>query len=119
MRNSTTKTVRTIIIAAITSIIISPTFAVFVPVIGKQNIAIAPKKTTMVRSPESNDIATIPQTSTGAIVQLEGLNLPRQKVTGIATIPLNFLDSGTAFTLTATLGEKSGDFLVENEVHKF
>ncbi|ABG52966.1 hypothetical protein Tery_3935 [Trichodesmium erythraeum IMS101] len=113
MRNSTKKTVKTIIIAAITSIIISPTFALFRPVIGKQNIAIAPQKTTSVRSPERNYIATTPQISTGAIVQLEGLNLPRPKVTGITTIPLKFLDSGTAFTLTATLGKKSGDFLLD------
>ena len=49
----------------------------------------------------------------GAIVELEGLNLPRPKVTGKATIPLQFLAGGTAFTLTATLGKKTGNFLLD------
>ncbi len=52
-------------------------------------------------------------TSIAAIVQLKGLNLPRPKVTGNATIPLEFLDSGKAFTVTATLGKKSGIFLLD------
>lgn len=49
----------------------------------------------------------------GAIVELEGLNLPRPKVTGKATIPFQFLTGGKAFTLTATLGKKSGNFLLD------
>ena len=114
MRNSTTNSIKTIIITAISSIIIFPTLALIRPVIGKQDVgSIALKKTTRFRNSGSNYITTAPHISTGAIVQLEGLNLPRPKVTGIATIPLNFLDSGKAFILTATLGKKSGNFLLD------
>lgn len=63
--------------------------------------------------PEYLNIATHKNISIAAIVQLEGLKLPRPKVTGTATIPLEFLEGGKAFTLTATLGKKSGSFLLD------
>ncbi len=50
------------------------------------------------------------QISIAALVQLEGLNLPRPNVTGQATIPLKVLEGGNLFTITANLGKKSGDF---------
>ncbi|MEM1170901.1 MAG: retropepsin-like aspartic protease [Cyanobacteria bacterium P01_H01_bin.35] len=91
------KSITTIIIGAIGCIIIAPSLAQLIPIIFPQNIVIFPQK----------------NRSIGAIVQLEGLNLPRPKVTGEATIPLEFLDGGKAFTLTATLGGKSGNFLLD------
>ena len=91
------KSITTIIIGAISCIIIAPSLAQITPIIFPQNIVIFPRK----------------NRSIGAIVQLEGLNLPRPKVTGEATIPLEFLDGGKAFTLTATIGEKLGNFLLD------
>ncbi|WP_094678429.1 retropepsin-like aspartic protease [Hydrocoleum sp. CS-953] len=91
------KSITTIIIGAISCIIIAPSLAQLTPIIFPQNIVIFPRK----------------NRSIGAIVQLEGLNLPRPKVTGKATIPLEFLDGGKAFTLKVTLGEKSGNFLLD------
>ena len=91
------RSITTIIIGAISCIIISPSLAQLKPIIFPQYIVIFARK----------------KISIAAIVQLEGLNLPRPKVTGKATIPLEFLDGGKAFTLTATLGEKSGNFLLD------
>ncbi len=91
------RSITTIILAAISCIIIAPSLAQLKPIIFPQNIVIFPRK----------------NRSIGAIVELEGLNLPRPKVTGEATIPLEFLDGGKAFTLKVTLGEKSGDFLLD------
>ena len=113
MKNSTKRVIKTIIIGAISCIIISQSLARLRPVLGKQDVAIAPKKPTLLRNSDNNYIATVQHISIGAIVQLEILNLLRPKVTGIATIPLKFLDSGKAFTITATLGEKSGNFLLD------
>lgn len=58
-------------------------------------------------------VLLIPYISISAIVQLEGLNLPRPNATGKATIPLQLLAGGKVFTITATLGEKSGNFLLD------
>ncbi|MEB3342910.1 retropepsin-like aspartic protease [Okeania sp.] len=89
--------ITTIIVGAISSIIIFPTLAQIKSFILPQDLVIFGRK----------------NISIAAIVQLEGLNLSRPKVTGKATIPLKFLDGGKAFTLTATLGGKSGNFLLD------
>ncbi|MGD1806844.1 retroviral-like aspartic protease family protein [Dapis sp. BLCC M126] len=91
------RSITTIILATMSCIIIYPSLAQLKPIIFPQDIVILNRK----------------NISIGAIVQLEGLNLPRPKVTGKATIPLEFLDGGKAFTLTATLGGNWGNFLLD------
>ncbi|NEQ78393.1 MAG: clan AA aspartic protease [Okeania sp. SIO2C9] len=99
------------------------------PIIFSQNLAIARQKYTRVCgnipqqnigenrelcvNPEIAENTTHKYRKIGAIVELEGLNLPRPKVTGKATIPLQFLTGGKAFSLTATLGKKLGNFLLD------
>ncbi|NET26647.1 retropepsin-like aspartic protease [Okeania sp. SIO1I7] len=99
------------------------------PIIFSQNLALANHKYSRVRgntakqnigknrefcvSPEIVENTIHKYRKIGAIVELEGLNLPRPKVTGKATIPFQFLTGGKAFTVTATLGKKSGNFLLD------
>lgn len=86
-----------IVLGTISCIIIPNSLAELTPLVFQQNV----KNTT-----DKNR-------SIGAIVELEGLNLPRPKVTGKATIPFQFLEGGKAFSVTATLGKKSGNFLLD------
>ena len=86
-----------IILGTISCTIIPNSLAILTPIIFRQKV----------------ENTTDKNRSIAAIVQLEGLNLPRPKVTGKATIPLQPLAGGKAFTLTATLGEKSGTFLLD------
>ncbi|NEQ37472.1 MAG: clan AA aspartic protease [Okeania sp. SIO3I5] len=113
MSNSTIRAIKIIIIGAISCIIISPSLALIRPIVWQKNVAIAPTKPNFLKNGKRNYIPTYQHTLIGAIVQLEGLNLPSPKVTGRANIPLKFLGGGTAFTLTATIGEKSGNFLLD------
>lgn len=48
-----------------------------------------------------------------AIVQLEGLNFPIPRIRGRATIPLKRLEGSQVFTLELSLGNVSGDFLLD------
>ncbi|NES75115.1 MULTISPECIES: retropepsin-like aspartic protease [Okeania] len=121
------------IIAIIFSSISCPIFihhlVISKPIIFSQNLAIANQKYNRVYgnipkqnigdnrelcvSPEIVENTIYKYRKIGAIVELEGLNLPRPKVTGKATIPFQFLTGGKAFTLTATLGKRSGNFLLD------
>ncbi|WP_413160110.1 retroviral-like aspartic protease family protein [Capilliphycus salinus ALCB114379] len=48
-----------------------------------------------------------------AIVQLKGLNFPIPRIQGQATIPLKRLEGSQVFTVKLTLGNISGDFLLD------
>ncbi|MEB3277805.1 MAG: retropepsin-like aspartic protease [Lyngbya sp.] len=48
-----------------------------------------------------------------AIVQLKGLNFPIPRIEGQATIPLKRLEGSQVFTVKLTLGNISGDFLLD------
>ncbi|NET14360.1 MAG: hypothetical protein F6K08_16780, partial [Okeania sp. SIO1H6] len=106
------------IIAIIFSSISCPIFihhlVISKPIIFSQNLAIANQKYNRVYgnipkqnigdnrelcvSPEIVENTIYKYRKIGAIVELEGLNLPRPKVTGKATIPFQFLTGGKAFT---------------------
>lgn len=118
-----------IIFSSISCQVFSHNLVISKPIIFSQNLAIANQKYSRVcgntakqNIGENRELCVSPEIventihkyrEIGAIVELEGLNLPRPKVTGKATIPLQFLTGGTAFTVTATLGKKSGNFLLD------
>jgi Aspartyl protease len=56
---------------------------------------------------------TVASSSTAAIVQLKGLNVPPPKVKGSATLPLKVLDQAQVFTAVALFGKLPGRFLID------
>ncbi|MDY6803677.1 MAG: retropepsin-like aspartic protease [Cyanobacteriota bacterium] len=72
-----------------------------------------PKNKSAIAIPQQSKKQQIDTQQLKAIVQLEGLNLPRPKVTGKATIPLKVLDGGKVFVATVNIGGKPADFLLD------